>query len=89
MKRRRSAGHSERKTICPGAPPVLLISNSVWKSRYAADPSMIGKAVRVNGLPVTIIGVMPDGVKWPFNSEAWMPLAQLAPAFRQGGRAGP
>ena len=71
----------------PGAAPVLLISDSVWKSRYAADPSIIGKAVRVNGLPVTIIGVMPVGVKWPFNSEAWMPLAQLAPAFRQGGRA--
>ena len=71
----------------PGAAPVLLISDSVWKSRYAADPSIVGKAVRVNGLPVTIIGVMPVGVKWPFNSEAWMPLAQLAPAFRQGGRA--
>ena len=70
----------------PGAPPVLLISNSVWKSRYAGDPSVVGKAVRVNGLPVTIIGVMPEGVKWPFNAEAWMPLAQLAPAFRQGGR---
>jgi putative ABC transport system permease protein len=70
----------------PGAPAVLLISNSVWKSRYAGDPSVIGKAVRVNGLPVTIIGVMAEGVKWPFNSEAWMPLAQLSPAFRQGGR---
>jgi len=70
----------------PGAPPVLLIGNSVWKSRYAGDPSVIGKTVRVNGLPVTIIGVMPEGVKWPFNAEAWMPLAQLAPAFRQGGR---
>ena len=69
-----------------GAPPVLLIGNSVWKSRYAGDPSVIGKTVRVNGLPVTIIGVLREGVKWPFNSEAWMPLAQLAPAFRQGGR---
>src|SRR5688572_27268829 len=33
----------------PGAAPVLLISDSVWKSRYAADPSIVGKPVRVNG----------------------------------------
>jgi putative ABC transport system permease protein len=70
----------------PGAPPVVLISDSVWKNRYAADPSIIGKSINTNGLPVTIIGVMPVGIKWPFTAEVWMPMAQLPPAFRAQGR---
>ena len=70
-----------------GAPAVALISDSVWKSRYAADPNIIGKSIHVNTLPVSIIGVMPESVKWPFTSEVWMPMSQLAPAFRAQGRA--
>jgi putative ABC transport system permease protein len=65
-----------------GAPPVVLISGGIWKTRYAGDPSIIGKAVRVNTIPATIVGVMPDGFKWPFQSEVWMPMAQRSPAFR-------
>jgi predicted permease len=80
----RSFGPEEDK---PGAAPVVLISDSVWKNRYAADPAIIGKAIRVNALPVTIIGVMPEGVKWPFTAEVWMPMSQLPPAFRAQGRA--
>src|SRR6185295_2029616 len=65
-----------------GAPPVALISGGIWKSRYASDPSIIGKAVRVNTIPATIVGVMPDGFKWPFQSEVWMPMSQRSPVFR-------
>jgi predicted permease len=71
----------------PGVPPVVLISDGVWKSRYAADRGIVGKAIRVNALPVSIIGVMPESVKWPFTAEVWMPMSQLPPAFRQQGRA--
>jgi putative ABC transport system permease protein len=71
----------------PGAPPVVLISDNVWKNRYAADPAIIGKSINTNGLPVTIIGVMPVGIKWPFTAEVWMPMSQLPPAFRAQGRA--
>jgi putative ABC transport system permease protein len=65
-----------------GAPAVVLISGGIWKSRYASDPSIIGTAVRVNTIPATIVGVMPDGFKWPFQSEVWMPMSQRSPAFR-------
>jgi putative ABC transport system permease protein len=71
----------------PGAQPVVLISDSVWKTRYASDPAIVGKPIRVNALPVTIIGVMPEGVKWPFTADVWMPMSQLPPAFRAQGRA--
>ena len=71
----------------PGAPPIVLLSNKVWKSRYASDPAIVGKAIRVNALPVTVIGVMREGMSWPFNAEVWMPMSQLPPAFRNQGRA--
>ena len=64
------------------APAVALISSGIWKSRYASDRSIIGKAVSVNTIPATIVGVMPDGFKWPFQSEVWMPMSQRSPAFR-------
>jgi putative ABC transport system permease protein len=58
----------------PGAEGVLLIGYSVWKNRYGGDPGVVGRSVRVNGAPATIIGVMPEGFKFPNNEYAWMPL---------------
>jgi putative ABC transport system permease protein len=61
----------------PGAASVLLISGKVWKNRYGSDPNVIGRAVRVNDMPAVVIGVMPDGFGFPFNTEAWQPLAAI------------
>lgn len=58
----------------PGAAPVLVISYKVWKERYAGSAGAIGRQVMVNGLPATIIGVMPDGFHYPNNSDLWVPL---------------
>jgi putative ABC transport system permease protein len=80
----RSFGAEEDKA---GAAPVVLLSDKVWKARYASDPAIIGKAIRVNALPVTVIGVMREGMSWPFNAEVWMPMSQLPPAFRNQGRS--
>jgi putative ABC transport system permease protein len=70
----------------PGAPAVAVIGDNLWKTRYGGDPAIVGRSVRINALPVTIVGVMPQGMKWPFNSEAWLPMSQLSPAFRNQGR---
>jgi predicted permease len=70
----------------PGAPPVALISSGIWKSRYASDPAIVGKVIRINAAPVTIVGVMPDGFKWPFQHEVWRTMSQLPPALRDRGR---
>jgi putative ABC transport system permease protein len=69
-----------------GAPPVVVLGNDIWKNRYGSDPSVLGKNVRVQALDVTIIGVMQPNMKFPFNSEAWLPLAQLPPAVVNLGR---
>jgi len=79
----RSFGPDENRQ---GAEPVVLLSHKVWRSRYAGDPAIVGRSIRVNALPVTVIGVMPEGMSWPFNAEVWMPMSQLPPAFRNQGR---
>src|ERR1700733_1200839 len=45
----------------PGADPVLVIGYGIWKDRYASAANVIGRKVRVNGSPATIVGVMPNG----------------------------
>jgi predicted permease len=42
----------------PGAPPVAVISTKYWRSRFAGDPRAIGKQIRINNVPVTIVGVI-------------------------------
>ena len=58
----------------PGAEAVVLLGHGVWKNRYAGSPGVVGRAVRINGAPATIIGVMPEGFKFPTNEDLWMPL---------------
>jgi predicted permease len=57
-----------------GAEPVVMLGYSVWKNRYNSDPNILGKTLRLNGTPTTIIGVMPDRMKFPTNAELWTPF---------------
>ena len=57
-----------------GAEPVLLLGYGVWKDRYSSSPDVIGRVVRVNEKPTTIVGVMPPGFKFPQNQDLWVPL---------------
>ena len=61
----------------PGAAPVVLLGNGIWKNRYGSDPTVVGRTIKVNELPATVIGVMPEGFKFPTNADFWMPLAHL------------
>jgi hypothetical protein len=62
----------------PGAPPVVVLGESVWRQRYDADPHIAGRRVTVNGEPATVIGVMPADFEFPVADKAWLPLA-MAP----------
>jgi putative ABC transport system permease protein len=70
----------------PGAEPVVIISDSVWKSRYAADRAVLGRAIKVNDRVCTVIGVMPPEMKFPFNNDMWLSFAMLPPPFQQAKR---
>ena len=61
----------------PGAERVVLLGYGVWKNRYGDDRSIIGKALRIDGKPATIIGVMPEGMMFPSQAEMWMPLVPV------------
>jgi putative ABC transport system permease protein len=58
----------------PGAELVVILGYGIWKNRYGADLSVLGKAIRVNGQPATVVGVMPEGVRFPDDSEIWAPF---------------
>ncbi len=55
----------------PGAEPVVIIGYTLWKNRYAANPNVLGRTLRINGQPTTIVGVMPEGMMFPMNATIW------------------
>ena len=57
-----------------GVQPVMLLGYHVWQDRFNADPDVVGQVVRVNGEQTTIIGVMPDGFRFPIAEDVWVPL---------------
>jgi predicted permease len=57
-----------------GAQPVAILGYALWKSRYDGNPKIAGKLIRVDGTPVTIIGVMPEGMMFPSQAELWTSL---------------
>jgi putative ABC transport system permease protein len=61
----------------PGAPAVAIISYGIWQAHYGGDLSVIGRQVRVNEMPTTIVGVMPPGFGFPAFQDAWQPLAHM------------
>jgi putative ABC transport system permease protein len=58
-----------------GAPKVMLISERLWKRSFGGNPSIIGRDVRLDGTPRTIVGVMPAGFRFPSQSDLWVPMA--------------
>jgi predicted permease len=68
------------------APDVMLIGYSVWRDRYAKDPAILGRTVRVNGHPFAIIGVLPEGLKFPMNENVWLPLKATPQLERRDDR---
>ncbi len=57
-----------------GAPPVVILGHSVWKNRYGSDPGVIGRMLKINEVAYSIIGVMPQGMRFPTNADMWRPL---------------
>lgn len=61
--------------VQPGAAPVALIGESLWKRKFGGDPSVIGRQMMVDGVERTIVGVMPASFHFPEPATAiWLPL---------------
>ena len=59
----------------PGVNPVAIISHALWQARYGGRPDILGSELRANGAVHTVVGVMPERMKFPVNSELWLPLS--------------
>src|SRR5262245_18980958 len=61
----------------PGATPVAILAAGIWRSRYASDPSVIGRMIRINATPTAIVGVMREPFRFPSVTEVWLPLSAM------------
>jgi predicted permease len=67
----------------PGAEPVVVLSQALWRRRFGGDSAMVGRSMNINGRLRTIIGVMPPDVRFPDapvgflreRGELWVPYA--------------
>lgn len=76
------------EAVRPGAEPVIVISYDYWQSHFGGDPSVVGRALRVNDRLLTIVGVTPprfQGTVLGLAFDIWAP-ATLAPAIVAGSR---
>jgi predicted permease len=69
-----------------GAEPVAIIGYGLWKTRYGSDPGIIGKSIKINDVSTTVIGVMAEGMKFPTNTDVWVPLVPDAEIERRDAR---
>lgn len=70
----------------PGAAPVAILREAFWERRYGKDPAIIGRTIRVNGMPTTVIGVMPRDFSFPQNEDLWLPLTPSTDLDKREGR---
>ena len=59
----------------PGADPVVVLSHETWQRRYAGATDVIGRRVRLNEQPHTVVGVAPPGLAHPPGTDLWVPLS--------------
>ncbi len=62
----------------PGHDQVVLLSDSVWRGQFGADPNIVGQTIRLDQKPFLVIGVMGPNATLPQAAEVWMPLALQA-----------
>jgi predicted permease len=74
----------------PGQAVVAVLGHDAWRTTFRADPSVVGRTIQMQGVPVTIVGVGPAGHRGTVNiglvTDFWLPIASL-PAFGMPERA--
>jgi putative ABC transport system permease protein len=70
----------------PDAPRVILLSDRIWRDRFKGDAAVLGQSISVNGVPHTVIGVMPRDFEFPAQAGAWTPL-RMDPNSNRGNHS--
>ena len=58
----------------PAAPRVALISHGLWQRRFGGEPTIVGRALTLDGQSTTVVGVLPAGFSFGDGADVWMPL---------------
>ncbi|HET9483646.1 MAG TPA: ABC transporter permease, partial [Xanthomonadales bacterium] len=69
-----------------GGPPVVILSEGIWRARFGADPALVGRAISVNGEQRTVVGIAPQDVGFSTDVGVWMPLAPDPETYGRGDR---
>ena len=64
-----------------GHEPIVVLSHELWQRRFAADPSVVGKPITLDGSTYTVVGIAPVGFTYPDKTAVWIPPFRLAPAI--------
>ncbi|HKV62159.1 MAG TPA: ABC transporter permease [Candidatus Acidoferrum sp.] len=59
----------------PGRDQEIILSYGLWEQRYASDPNVLKRVIKVDGKSFNVVGVMKKGFDFPMPAEAWIPLA--------------
>ena len=81
----------------PGAPPVVIVGDEVWRTQFGAARSLDGLTLKANGETRAVVGVMPPGFGFPLGEEVWVPMTiaeqggvrQATPSLQVIGRLQP
>lgn len=69
-----------------GAPEVAVISEALWRRRFAEDPAIVGSTIRINAQPTTVVGIARTGQHYPLTADIWTTRrftpAELSDNFR-------
>lgn len=69
-----------------GAAPVAIISEGLWRTRFGADPAVIGRTVRINDDAHTVVGIAPQDVGFATDISVWLPLRPDPETYGRGDR---
>jgi putative ABC transport system permease protein len=70
----------------PGREREVILSDGLWRRRFAGDPGIVGQTIRLDDEPYTVTGIMPASYDFPLATEIWTPLA-MTPVQRTSRRA--
>ena len=75
----------------PGAAPVAVLSENLWRSRFGSSPALIGQSITLDMRTFTVVGILPASFRYPDGAppqDVWIPIAQdplFGPRISQSG----
>lgn len=68
----------------PAAPDVVVIGEDLWSGRFGRDPDVVGSTVRIGRREHTVVGVMAEDFRYPYDETLWLPLRARAAEYAVG-----